>query len=212
MKTRPDLIGYVENNIIPQYANFDKAHREDHARMVIAQSLKLAAKMPEVNSEMAYVVAAFHDLGLVNGRENHHHNSKTILMRDEFLKSHFSAEEIALMGDAVEDHRASNQQKPRNEYGLIVAEADRFIEPETIIRRTVQYGLTHYPELDQEGHYRQTLQHLAGKYGPDGYLKIWIPWSDNADRLKKLHELIADEARIKDLFLRIYGEETEERE
>lgn len=212
MKIRPDLIGYVENNIIPQYASFDKAHREDHARMVIAQSLKLAAKMPEVNPEMAYVVAAFHDLGLVNGRENHHLDSKTILMRDEFLKSHFSAEEIALMGDAVEDHRASNQQKPRNEYGLIVAEADRFIEPETIIRRTVQYGLTHYPELDQEGHYRRTLQHLAEKYGPAGYLKIWIPESDNAARLKKLHELIADEARIKDLFLRIYGEETGERE
>ena len=209
MKPNPELIDYVERHILPQYARFDKAHREDHARMVMEQSLKIAEKMPEAHPDMVYAVAAFHDLGLVNGRENHHTDSRKILLADTFLQSRFTPEELNLMADAVEDHRASNQQKPRNLYGLIVAEADRFIDPETIIRRTVQYGLANYPELDREGHYQRMLSHLVGKYGPNGYLKIWIPWSDNAARLQELHRIIADETRIRQLFTRIFEDETQ---
>lgn len=207
MKIKPEIVEYVEQEVIPQYAGFDTAHREDHVRMVIEQSLKLAERMPEVNPDMVYVVAAFHDLGLVNGRERHHIGSRKILEANDFIKSHFSEEEIRLMGEAVEDHRASNANAPRNQYGLIVAEADRFIDPETIIRRTIQYGLSHYPELDREGHYQRTIQHLTEKYGPNGYLKIWIPWSDNAERLKRLQEIATDDARIKEIFNRIFDEE-----
>ena len=33
---------YIEREILPRYNGFDKAHREDHARMVIKQSLEIA--------------------------------------------------------------------------------------------------------------------------------------------------------------------------
>ena len=112
------------------------------------------------------------------------------------------------MGRAVEDPRASNQKKPRNGYGLLVAEADRFIEPETIIRRTIQYGLANYSQLDRAGHYQRTIEHLNEKYGPKGYLKVWIPWSDNAKNLKKLHALLTDKVRLDEVFNRIFDEET----
>lgn len=133
----PEIIDYIEREIIPRYASFDKAHQENHVRMVIEQSLRLAEHTPSMNSDMVYIIAAFHDLGLVNGRENHHKDSRRILEANEFVKAHFTPEQIQIMGEAVEDHRASNSQKPHSEYGLIVAEADRFIEPETIIRRTI---------------------------------------------------------------------------
>ena len=199
---------YVEEKIIPQYAGFDKAHQADHVKMVIEQSLEIASEMPEVDINMVYITAAFHDLGLVNGRENHHIDSRKILETDEFIKSYFTAEQIKTMGEAVEDHRASKSGKPRNQYGLIVAEADRFIDSETIIRRTIQYGLKNYPELDRAGHFNRTVQHLNEKYGPNGYLKIWLPWSDNAKRLEKLRQIIADQSTIRELFDRIYQEET----
>lgn len=202
-----ELIEYVDREIIPRYAAFDKAHREDHVRMVIGQSLKLAGHLENMNAEMVYAVAAFHDLGLVNGRENHHRDSRRILEADEFVKSHFTLQQIQIMGEAVEDHRASNGQKPRNDYGLIVAEADRFIDPDTIIRRTIQYGLANYPGLDRSGHYRRTMEHLTKKYGPQGYLKVWIPWSENAGNLKKLHGLLADKTRLDEIFNRIFDEE-----
>ncbi len=208
----PEIIAYVEREIIPRYAAFDKAHQENHVRMVIEHSLKLAEHTPSMNTDMVYVIAAFHDLGLVNGRENHHRDSRIILEADEFVNTHFTAEQIRIMGEAVEGHRASNSQKPRSEYGLIVAEADRFIEPETIIRRTIQYGLANYPELDRAGHYQRTIEHLHEKYGPKGYLKVWIPWSDNAQNLKKLHALLIDKARLDEIFNRIFNEETDSAE
>lgn len=211
LKLKPvslEIIDYVEREIILRYAAFDKAHQENHVRMVIEQSLKLAEHTPSINSDMVYVIAAFHDLGLVNGRENHHRDSRKILEDDEFVMAHFTAEQIRIMGDAVEDHRASNSQKPRNEYGLIVAEADRFIEPETIIRRTIQYGLANYPQLDRAGHYQRTIEHLNEKYGPRDYLKVWIPWSDNAKNLKKLQALLTDKSRLDEIFNRIFDEET----
>ena len=207
-KVSPEIVDYVEKEIIPRYAFFDKAHQENHVRMVIKQSLELARHEPSLNIDMVYLIAAFHDLGLVNGRENHHKDSRVILEADEFVKSHFTPQQIAIMGEAVEDHRASNSAKPRSMYGLIVAEADRFIDAETIVRRTIQYGLAHYPELDKIGHYNRTIQHLNEKYGPDGYLKVWIPWSDNAANLKKLHALLADRAVLNTLFNRLFTEET----
>lgn len=204
----PEIIVYVEREIIPRYASFDKAHQEGHVRMVIEQSLKLAEHTPSINSDMVYIIAAFHDLGLINGWENHHKDSRKILEADEFVKARFTRKQIVIMGRAVEDHRASNQKKPRNGYGLLVAEADRLIDPETIIRRTVQYGLANYPQLDRAGHYQRTIEHLNEKYGPKGYLKVWIPWSDNAKNLKKLHALLTDKPQIEDIFNRIFDEET----
>lgn len=105
------IIDYVEKEIIPRYAAFDKAHQEGHVRMVIEQSLKLAEHTPSMNSDIVYIIAAFHDLGLVNGRENHHKDSRTILESDDFVKSHFTRKQIVTMGRAVEDYRASIQDK-----------------------------------------------------------------------------------------------------
>lgn len=202
-----EIIEYVEREIIPRYASFDRAHQESHVRMVIEQSLKLAEHIPSMNTDMIYAVAAFHDLGLINGRENHHKDSGKILEADEFIKAHFTRRQIVTMSRAVEDHRASSQHKPRNRYGLLVAEADRFINAETIIRRTIQYGLANYPQLDREGHYRRAIEHLNEKYGQKGYLKVWIPWSDNAKNLKKLHVLLTDKVRLDEIFNRIFDEE-----
>lgn len=187
---------YVEREIIPLYRNFDAAHREDHARMVIERSLALA-EVYGVDDTMAYVTAAYHDVGLSEGRERHHAVSGRILWNDEFLKKKFSPEQRRLMAEAVEDHRASAGHEPRSIYGKIVAEADRMIVPEVIVRRTVQYGLAHYPDLDREGHYRRLYSHLQEKYAEGGYLKLWLPESKNASRLEELRGWIGDEKRLR---------------
>lgn len=204
----PAIVEYVEASVLPRYSEFDKAHREDHAMQVIGQSMELACGFPGADIDMVYVVAAFHDLGLAYGRERHHIDSGRMLGEDPMVKSLFTGEQIETMRQAVEDHRASKGTRPRNDYGLIVAEADRFIDAETIVKRTIQYGLANYPELDTEGQYRRMLNHLREKYGPDGYLKIWIPDSPNALRLSRLHTLIASESTLRPLFTRILREET----
>lgn len=194
-----ELQRYVEEHIIPLYDHFDKAHQRDHVYMVIRQSLDLAAHM-EVDRDMVYAIAAYHDIGLCEGREHHHEVSARILLADKELRKWFSESQLQIMAEAVEDHRASSGHAPRSLYGRIVAEADRFIDPDTIIRRTVQYGLEHYPELDKEGHYQRTLQHLHEKYGRGGYLHLWFDNSPNAERLEKLRQMMEDEALLRQKF------------
>lgn len=205
---RPEIVRHVESVILPRYDGFDKAHRRDHADKVIEQSMLLADRFRDADRDMVYVTAAYHDLGLVNGRERHHIDSGMILRSDPFIARHFTPGQVETMAEAVEDHRASGKSEPRSIYGLMVAEADRFIDADTIIRRTIQYGLSHYPELDRQGHYERTVCHLEEKYGPDGYLRVWIPESENARNLAALRAMMADRERMAEAFGRIFDEET----
>ena len=198
---------YIETEIIPQYEAFDKAHRTDHVRQVISESLKLASYY-EVDKRMVYTIAACHDIGLCEGREHHHLVSGRLMRSDKRLREWFTEEEMEVMAQAVEDHRASNDYAPRSIYGRIVAEADRLIEPMQILRRTVQYGLSHYPELSKEQHYLRYCEHLQEKYAEGGYLKLWIPESENASQLKALRCIIDDEVQRRAAFERIYMEES----
>ena len=201
-----DLMECVETQILPQYAQFDKAHNISHANKVIRSSLELARRMG-ANLNMAYVVAAYHDLGLSGPRAVHHITSGKILLQDARLKRWFTPEQIMLMKEAVEDHRASASRAPRNIYGKIVAEADRDIHPETVIRRTIQYGLANYPQLDREGHWQRFLQHMDEKYSVNGYIRLWIQGSENERNLNELRSLIANPSLLRPYFDRIIEEE-----
>ena len=203
---RNEIVDYVESTVIPAYASFDKGHREDHARYVIGQAMDLA-RWYDADPEMVYVAAACHDLGLAEDRKTHHLVSGRIIREDPALRRWFSAEQIETMAQAAEDHRASSDHEPRSIYGRLVAEADRQIVPETVVRRTVQFGLSHYPELDKEGHWERTCEHLQEKYAEGGYLKLWIPESPNSARLAELRDLIRDKSRLRALFDECYDGE-----
>ena len=205
---RDSLVRYIETEIIPQYAAFDKAHREDHARAVMERALGMAEQYPQIDTEVLYTAAACHDLGLAVDRKTHHLESGRIIRSNERLREWFSPEQIEVIAQAAEDHRASAKTPPRSIYGRLVAEADRLIVPETIIRRTVLFGLSNYPELDKEGHWNRTLEHLHEKYAEGGYLHLLIPGSPNEAPLQQLREIIKDEPRLRTIFESVYAEES----
>ena len=202
-----ELINHIEGEILPRYEAFDKAHDCRHAFTVMSNSLRLAQQY-DVDMQMVYTIAAYHDLGLERGREKHHTESARIVREDERLKQFFTAEQIEIIADAVEDHRASNKMPPRTIYGKIVAEADRIIESTTIMRRTIQYGLSHYPTLTGAEHIERAVQHIKEKYGRGGYLKLWIPESDNAKNLQQFRTLIDDTKGLRCRLEEIYKEVT----
>ncbi|MBR0116661.1 MAG: HD domain-containing protein [Prevotella sp.] len=202
-----DLMEFVEVNILPRYNAFDKAHNLSHANRVIRQSIDLARTMgADIN--MAYVIAAYHDLGLEGPRAVHHITSGKILLADKRLSKWFSPAQLQVMKEAVEDHRASASHAPRSLYGRIVAEADRDIDPETVIRRTVEFGLGHYPEKSKEEHWERFMEHMHNKYSSHGYIKLWLPGSDNEKKLKQLRDLIESPQAMRPIFDRIFEEET----
>ena len=206
---RKSLEDYIYSEIVPKYAAFDPAHREDHAEAVIENAVKLYHDAPEeirssLDIEILFTAAACHDLGRINGKERHHIDSGIIIRNDSRLKEWFDDAQIELIAQAAEDHRASNKEEPRSMYGKIVAEADRLIDTETIIRRTLLYGMSRYPEMTPDGQIDRALDHLYDKYGDDGYLRLWIPWSDNALRLFSLRCLLADHVKAREEIVRIY--------
>ena len=195
---RPEIAEYVIDEIIPRYAAFDPAHREDHAWDVIENSMDLYRRAPEevrgvLDPEIIFVAAACHDLGRINGKKNHHTDSGKMIRADGHLRRWLSSEQIEIVAEAAEDHRASAKSEPRSIYGKIVAEADRLIDAETIIRRTLQYGMSNYPSLSSEEQVARAMAHLKAKYGAGGYLRLWIPWSGNAVRLDRLQTLLSDD-------------------
>ena len=204
MRDFEEIRDFVEREIVPRYDGFDAGHGRDHVQTVISQALSLAQYYPEVDRCMLLVAAAYHDLGLAFGRELHHIHSARIVREDERLQQWFNEDEINTIADAAEDHRASSDHEPRTIYGRIVAEADRIIDGETIVRRALQYGLKHEPGLDREGQYRRLMEHMRKKYDYGGYLQLWIPESDNAKQLEAFRQTLANEVAFRRLFDTIY--------
>lgn len=199
------LVEYIEEAVIPMYDGFDAGHGREHVLAVVEEAVRLAQFYP-VDVNMVYAAAAYHDTGLSVERKTHHLESGRIIRVDKRLGDWFSPDEIEIIAQAAEDHRASSDHEPRTVYGKIIAEADRQIIPESIILRTVQYGLDHYPELDKEGHWLRTCEHMAEKYDVGGYLKLWIPESRNAEGLARLREIIHDKNRLRECFETAYRE------
>lgn len=189
------LVDYIEKSIMPVYDGFDSGHDRRHIKIVIKNSLELAEDF-DLDINMIYTIAAYHDIGMEYGRENHHIDSGRILERDEFIRSYFNPKDILIMKEAVEDHRASKSGEPRTIYGKIVAEADRDLDYRRIMERTILFSLKNYGELDRDGHIERSREHLGDKYGRHGYLKLWLETDKNISRLEKLRQLIDDEDRL----------------
>ena len=199
-----DLMEFVEKNILPRYAAFDKAHNLTHINRVISRSLELASKIG-ADADIAYAIAAYHDLGLEGPRAVHHLTSGKILAADQRLQKWFTNEQLKIMKEAVEDHRASTSHTPRSLYGKIVAEADRDLEPSIVFRRTIEYGIDHYPEKNKEEQWQRFLSHMENKYSSHGYIRLWLPNSPNEQNLKRIRELISAPQLLREEFDRIYA-------
>lgn len=204
MEVNLELMSFIETIILPKYNDFDPAHSLVHVQRVIASSLVLARKLG-ADIDMVYAIAAYHDLGMSGPRAIHHVTGGKILAADKRLAKWFSPEQVKIMREAVEDHRASASHEPRSIYGKIVAEADRDLQPDIVFTRAIQFGLGHYPELGEEEQYTRFRNHVSEKYGNGGYLRLWIPNSPNEQYLKEVREIINDKTKLRGVFDKHYA-------
>ncbi len=203
-----EIMQFVEQQILPRYTAFGKSHGLTHVQHVINNSLELARSLG-VDVNMSYVIAAYHDLGMAGPRAIHHLTGGKILATDARLRKWFSPQQIVIMKEAVEDHRASTSHTPRSIYGKIVADADRDLDPETVFTRCIEYGFEHYPKLDKEEQWQRFCQHMEDKYSVHGYVRLWIPGSANEKRLKRVRDIIDNKSMLRETFERIFDKEQE---
>ncbi|MBQ6218033.1 MAG: tRNA (guanosine(37)-N1)-methyltransferase TrmD [Erysipelotrichaceae bacterium] len=195
----PSLKTYIEENILPCYRDYEKSHNIDHIRKVIENSFDLIKGL-DVNVDMVYSIAAYHDIGIRFGRKDHHITSGKWLFEDKKLRNWFDEQEILLMKEAIEDHRASSDHEPRSVYGRIVAEADRDIDPYRIIERCVQFETNSHPDADMKQAYEYIMAHLDEKYSRHGYLKLWMPCKKNEEGLETLRRWM-ENGEIEDIVM-----------
>ena len=203
-----EIMEFVERQILPRYNAFGESHGLRHVTRVIKNSLRLA-DVTGADIDMVYVIAAYHDLGMEGPRAIHHLTSGKILMADARLKKWFNADQLKVMKEAVEDHRASSSRQPRSIYGKIVAEADRDIDVHEIFLRAIQYGKENDPDKTVEEHWERFAQHMDEKYSNNGYIKLWIPKSPNEKALKELRNIIEDKKLLRKAFDDIWKDMSE---
>ena len=164
-----DLKNYIEQNIFPSYTKNDLGHNLDHIKYVIDRSLKFASTVENINYDMVYTIAAYHDIGHYIDAKNHEKISSEMLLADKNLKDFFNDEQIKIMSEAVYDHRASMEGEPRSIYGKIVSSADRNTLVDIPLKRTYAYRLKHNPDYTLEQIIEESRQHIIDKFGKKGY-------------------------------------------
>ena len=186
-----ELKDYIDNNIIVRYKDYEASHNDSHILTVIKNSFDIVKELDlDVDENMVYTIAAYHDLGIPMGRKTHHLTSAKLLLEDNNLRQFFNDEELLIMKQAIEDHRASSPNPPRSIYGRIVAEADRDIDPDRVLERCIQYQKNKYPRSTDEEIFRHAKEHIIEKYGDNGYLNIWLNTKRNKEGLDTVRNWI----------------------
>ncbi len=194
---------YIEENIFPSYKKNDKGHDLDHIQYVIDRSLIFASSLDDIDYDMVYTIAAYHDIGYYIDAKNHEKISAEMLLADENLRKFFTEDEIRIMSEAVYDHRASMDGDPRSIYGRIVSSADRETRVDIQLQRMYEYRLTHYPDKSLDWMIEDTRLYIINKFGKKGYAteKIYFEDLDYKRFLEELSTISENEDIFKNRFI-----------
>ena len=193
MKVNNELRKYIEENIFPEYSKNESGHSLSHIKYVIERSFQLVKENNlDVNLDMVYTIAAFHDIGHYIDSKTHEIISADIMYKDDNLKNYFTGEELITIKEAIEDHRASSKEDPRSIYGKIVSSADRNNTVEDCLRRTYTYGKKLNPDATDEELFLRAYDVLVNKFGENGYAKFYFKDSVYEKFLKDLRTLLSN--------------------
>ncbi|MBQ6147744.1 HD domain-containing protein [Candidatus Saccharibacteria bacterium] len=199
-KVSPKVREHIEKAVLPRYSEL-RGHTVDHIDYVIRRSLKFAGEIPEINFDMVYIIAAYHDLGRLVNNENHNFESAKMLLKDKFLAEKFSEEERRIMAEAVEDHRASLKREPRSVYGKIVSSADRNTEVSQAVKRSFNYSRALHPDYSVEKTIEDARVHLREKFGAGGYARGKMYFKDS--EYEKFCEEIEEITKAPEEYLKV---------
>ncbi len=167
-----ELQEYIIKNIFPRYEKY-YSHGMIHINNVI-DNMMMLADYYNLDKNMAYVIASYHDIGLNIDRENHEHESGKVLASDVELKKYFTEDEINIMKEAVEDHRGSRKTRPRNFYGECVSDSDRDFDIPLLAKRQLATSLKNYPNLTTfDEHFERCYEYLCRRVNDSGKFNLW---------------------------------------
>ncbi len=198
MKINQSLKQYIEKNVFPEYDKNEIGHGLEHIKNVINKSFKIVKENKlDVNQDIVYVVAAYHDIGHHIDSKKHEIISAEIMSKDENLKEFFDDDELVVIKEAIEDHRASAKRDPRSVYGRIVSTADRSGSVEECLERTYTYGQKLLPGATDDELFENAFNSLTKKFGKNGYAKHYYKDVSYDNFLRDIRKLLQDKDKFK---------------
>ncbi len=210
MQINLELKDYVEKYILSQYdQNNVGGHGREHIETVTNRCFELIEEFNlNLDPDMVYAIASFHDLGYRIEPDNHEDVSSIMFLDDEFMKSFFNDFQRRLIAEAIIDHRASLEYEARSDYGKLVSSADREISVENMLKRSILFQADKHsaenPTDLQVIDY--SYKKLSSKYGKAGYAKMYYPDAKYLAYLETMQELLADKNKFVEAELEVMRE------
>lgn len=196
IKINDEIQKHIENNVFPEYQKNEPAHNLSHIKYVIDRSFKFAQTVPNINYDIVYVVAAYHDIGHHIDPKKHELVSAEIMQKDQELKKFFSEDELKTIKEAIEDHRASSDHEPRSIYGKIVSTADRNNSVNSCLERSYFYGKKLHSEYSDDELFNRAYEHLKQKFGENGYAKFFFKDEEYEKFLTDIRKLLSNKEKF----------------
>ena len=203
MTINKDLENYIKNEILPQYEKNDSGHSLPHIDYVLKRCFKFSEQFENIDFNMLFAIATFHDIAHHIDKKNHEKLSAEIFYNDEKMKDFFSEDERNLIKEAIEDHRASSDSSPRSDYGKIISSADRSTDIDDFLRRTHAYTLKHFPDCTKEEMLKRAYDHTEQKYGKSGYAKHYVKDEEYDAFREEINLLLQDSEKFEAKYYKI---------
>lgn len=200
-----DLKSYIENNIFPIYKKNDLGHGVEHIKYVIERSIRFSEQFEDIDLDVVYTIASFHDIAHYIDKDNHEILSAKVFYENEYMKNFFCDEQRKIIKEAIEDHRASLEYEPRSDYGKIISSADRNVDIISSLKRTHAYTTKHYPDLDLDQMITRAYNHISKKFGDFGYAKVWLVDAEFDNFKDDVKELLKDKYMFGVKYMEVNG-------
>lgn len=199
------LKNYIAENILFEYNLNDKGHDYNHVQYVMRRAFEMNVD-EDIDYNILYVCVSFHDIACHINRDEHEMLSAKKAFEDEFLNRIFSKEQMLIIKEAIEDHRASLEYEPRNIYGKILSSADRKVEVREYLIASISYGLKKHPKMSKEENILRSYEFAIKKFGVNGYAvnKSYVDDKKYEKYLKDIQYLIDHKEIFDKLASKVY--------
>ena len=197
------LVKYIETNILPEYSKNDSGHNIEHINYVIDRCFRFAEQFDNIDLDMLYTIAVFHDIGHHIDKKNHEKLSAQMFYENNDMKQFFTEEERIIIKEGIEDHRASSDRVPRSDYGKIISSADRSTDVNEFLKRTHSYTLKHNPDATIEEMLERAYNHTKDKYGKSGYAKSYVIDEEYNNFRNEILSLISDKKTFNQRYIKV---------
>lgn len=82
-----ELEDYIENKILPIYEKNDSDHGVEHIKYVVNRSIEFAKQFPNINLDMVYTIASFHDIAHHIDKDNHEVSSAKLFYENKKMQN-----------------------------------------------------------------------------------------------------------------------------